>query len=263
MALNKTQDAVDEVQKLVASGGNAANILFNLIQQMDQAYDKAKGAGDVDAMRQNAKAQVALIGPLIAQTKDAQAKSAYEEWEAGLLIRISAIETDAAKKNEYLTRAQAVFARQLAKAEAGTPKHDSYRYKLALISYELKDYKKVQQEMGQLIEGKLGPPDIREINPADGTETFRENPIYWEGLLRFMQSNWELSKTDNSPQLQEAVKNAKETIQTLYINRGKAVGGDRLRAEYAKLRAEMLPDWDETKGSATTKAATQPAAAPK
>ena len=64
-----------------------------------------------------------------------------------------------------------------------------------------------------------------------------------------MQANWELSKTDKSPQMDEAIANAKDTLKTLYINRGKNVGGDRLRDEYAKLKAEMLPGWDETQVS--------------
>ncbi|MDB5321123.1 MAG: hypothetical protein JWN40_2754 [Phycisphaerales bacterium] len=74
-----------------------------------------------------------------------------------------------------------------------------------------------------------------------------------------MQSNWQLSKTDASPQMVEAITNARETIKTLYINRGKNVGGDRLRDEYAQLKAEMLPGWDETKAAT----ATQPTAAGK
>jgi hypothetical protein len=134
-------------------------------------------------------------------------------------------------------------------AKEGTPQFDTMRYKLALVSYELKDYKKVQQELGQLIANRrLGDPDLRESSP-DGNDTFRENPVYWEGLLRYMQANWELSKTDTSPQMTEAIANARDTLKTLYINRGKNVGGDRLRDEYAKLKAEMLPGWDETQVS--------------
>jgi hypothetical protein len=40
------------------------------------------------------------------------------------------------------------------------------------------------------------------------------------------------------------------------------VGGERLRDEYARLKAEMLPGWDETKIGAATQpaAASQPAA---
>jgi hypothetical protein len=253
MALNQTQAAVDEVQKLVAQGGTgAANILYTLIQQMDEAYAKAKLKGDTEAMKQNSAAQVALIGPLIEQTSDPKAKEAYEEWEAQLLIRTARVETDPGRRNGYLSKAQGVFSRELAKATEGSPKHDTLRYQLALISYELKDYKKVQQEMGQLIaDGKLGPPVLRETTP-DGGESFKDNPVYWEGLLRFMQSNWELSKANPADKaLASAVNEAKGTLQSLYINRGGNVGGERLRDEYAKLKAEMLPGWDE-KNIATT-----------
>jgi hypothetical protein len=257
MALNQTQAAVAEVQKLVGAGAGAATVLYNMIGQMDEAYSKAKAAGDHEAMKQNSAAQVALIGPLIEQTTDQAAKDKYQEWEAKLLIRAAREEDDAKRRGEYLAKAQGVFSRQLAKATEGSPQHDSLRYQLALISYELKDYKKVQQELGQLIAaGKLGPPDKRESNPATGEDTFTENPVYWEGLLRYMQSNWELFKTDKSPALQDAIKNNQETLKALYINRGKNVGGDRLRDEYAKLKEVMLPGWDETKITA----ATQPAA---
>jgi hypothetical protein len=255
MALGKTQDAVDEVKKLMAAQGGQANILFTMIGQMDEAFVKAKAKGDRDAMRQNSAAQVALITPLIEQTKDQEVKNKYKKWKAQLVLRAARNEDDQARRSAYLTEAQQTFGELIKLAKEGTPEFDNLRYQLALVSYELKDYKKVQVEMGRLIaEGKLGPPDIRESNPADGTDTFKENPVYWEGLLRFMQANWQLSKTDASPQLVEALNNARTTLKSMYINRGKAVGGDRFREEYAQLKADLLPGWDETK-IATTQAA--------
>jgi hypothetical protein len=247
MALGQTQAAVDEVKKLVASqqGGNA-NVLFNMIGQMDDAFAKARTAGDRDAMRQNSAAQVALITPLIEQTKDEATRNKYKQWKADLVLRAARNEEDAGRRSQYLAEAQRTFTELLGISQEGTPQFDTMRYKLALVSYELKDYKKVQQELGQLIANRrLGDPDLREASP-DGNDTFRENPVYWEGLLRYMQANWELSKTDKSPQMTEAINNAKDTLKTLYINRGKNVGGERLRDEYAKLKAEMLPGWDET-----------------
>jgi hypothetical protein len=256
MALGKTQDAVDEVKKLVAAQGGSANILFTMIGQMDEQFVKAKAKGDKDAMRQNSAAQVALITPLIEQTKDPEIQNKYKKWKAQLVLRAARNEDDQAQRSQYLTEAQGTFNELLKLAKEDTPEFDNLRYQLALVSYELKDYKKVQQEMGQLIaDGKLGPPDVRETNPADGTDTFKENPVYWEGLLRFMQSNWQLSKTDASPEMADAIKNARETLKTLYINRGKNVGGERLRDEYAQLKSEMLPGWDESKASSTTQAA--------
>jgi hypothetical protein len=259
MAVGKTQAAVDEVKKLVASqqGGNA-NVLFSMIGQMDDAYAKAKAANDQDAMRQNSAAQVALITPLIEQTKDEATRNKYKQWKADLVLRAARNEQDAARRSQYLAEAQRTFTELMGLAKEGTPQFDTMRYKLALVSYELKDYKKVQQELGQLIAGRrLGDPDLREAS-ADGGETFRENPVYWEGLLRYMQANWELSKTDDSPQMKEAIANARDTLKTLYINRGKNVGGDRLRDEYAKLKAEMLPGWDETQLTPAGGTATQP-----
>jgi hypothetical protein len=246
MALGKTQDAVDEVKKLVASqqGGNAT-VLFNMIGQMDDAYGKAKAAGDREAMRQNSAAQVALITPLIDQTKDEAVRNKYKQWKADLVLRAARNEDDAKRRSQYLTEAQQTFTELMKLAKEGSPQFDTMRYKLALVSYELKDYKKVQQELGQLIANRrLGDPDLRESSP-DGNDTFRENPVYWEGLLRYMQANWELAKTDKSPQMTEAINNARDTLKTLYINRGKNVGGERLRDEYAKLKEEMLPGWDE------------------
>jgi hypothetical protein len=262
MALGKTQEAVDEVKKLLATqqgGKGQANVLFTMIGQMDAAFAKAKAAGDRDLMRQNSAAQVALITPLIEQTADPAIKNKYKKWKAQLVLRAARNEDDAGRRGQYLSEAQGTFTELLGVAKDDERETDNLRYQLALVSYELKDYKKVQQEMGQLIAaGKLGPPDVRESNPADGTDTYRENPVYWEGLLRFFQSNWELSKTDKSPQLADAIKDARETLKTLYINRGKNVGGERLRDEYAALKAAMLPGWDESQIPTTTK----PSAAP-
>jgi hypothetical protein len=267
MALKRTQDAVEEVKKLVANGGTgAANILFTMIGQMDDAYVKAKLNGDKGAMQQNSGAQVALITALIDQTKDESIRNKYEQWKADLLLRAASNEDDATKKSGYLSEAQATYVKLLGLATEGTPQHDTMRYKLALVSYELKDYKKVQQELGQLIaDGTLGRPVIDEVNPVTNEITFKDNGVYWEGLLRFMQANYELSKTDKSPELADAVKNAQETLKSMYINRGKNVGGDRLRDEYAKLKADLLPGWDETKVSATTQASatSKPAGAAK
>ncbi|MDB5321122.1 MAG: hypothetical protein JWN40_2753 [Phycisphaerales bacterium] len=177
MALGKTQDAVDEVKKLVAASqgsGGQANVLFTMIGQMDEAFVKAKVKGDKDAMRQNSAAQVALITPLIEQTKDEAIKNKYKKWKAQLVLRAARNEDDQARRSQYLTEAQGTFTELLKLAKEETPEFDNLRYQLALVSYELKDYKKVQQEMGQLIaDGKLGPPDVRESNPADGTDTFK------------------------------------------------------------------------------------------
>jgi len=253
MDLGKTQEAVDEVKRLVASQGGQANVLFTMIGQMDDAYVKAKAKGDKDAMRQNSAAQVALITPLIEQTKDQDAKNKYKKWKATLVLRAARAEEDPTRRAQYLKEAQDTFTELMGLTKDGDPENDNLRYQLALVSYELKDYKKVQQEMGQLIaNGKLGPPDRRESNPADGSDTFTENPVYWEGLLRFFQANWELSKTDKSPQLTAAIEDARQTLKTLYINRGKNVGGERLRDEYARLKAELLPGWDETKALSET-----------
>jgi hypothetical protein len=261
MALNRTQDAVEEVKRLVANGGaGAANILFNMIGQMDDAYTRAKVNGDKAAMQQNSSAQVALITALIDQTKDESIKNKYEQWKADLLLRAASNEDDPTKKSVYLSEAQKTYVKLMGLATDGTPQFDNMRYKLALISYQLKDYKKVQQELGQLIsDGKLGRPVIDEVNPVTREMTFKDNGVYWEGLLRYMQANYELSKTDNSPQLQAAVKDSKEKLKSMYIDRGKNVGGDRLRDEYAVLKAELLPGWDESKALA----ATQPAATSK
>jgi hypothetical protein len=230
-----------------------------MIGQMDDAFAKAKARGDKDLMRQNSAAQVALITPLIEQTKDEAVKNKYKKWKAQLVLRAARNEDDAARRAQYLAEAQGTFTELLSLAKDDEREADNLRYQLALVSFELKDYKKVQQEMGQLIaQGKLGPPDVRESNPADGTDTFKENPVYWEGLLRFMQSNWQLSKADKSPQLTAAVDDNRATLKTLYINRGKNVGGDRLRDEYATLKTELLPGWDESR--ITTTPATKPAA---
>jgi hypothetical protein len=256
MATGKTQDAVEEVKKLVASQGKGmAGILFTMIGQMDDAYGKARAAGDKDAMRQNSAAQVALITPLIEQTADEKARNAYKQWKADLVLRAARNEDDAGRKAAFLAEAQATFNELLGLTQ--DPKQqDGLRYKLALVSFELKDYKKVQQEMGQLIAAnKLGTPETRESDPATGAETFKENPVYWEGLLRFMQSNVELAKAAPADKpLAEAVEDARGTLRTLYINRGKNVGG-RLQDEYLKLRAEILPGWDEAKVTAATPAA--------
>lgn len=265
MALNRTQDAVEEVKKLVANGGTgAANILFTMIGQMDDAYTKAKVNGDKAAMQQNSGAQVALITALIDQTKDESIKNKYEQWKADLLLRAASNEDDATKKSGYLAEAQKTYIKLMGLATDGTAQYDSMRYKLALISYELKDYKKVQQELGQLIsDGKLGRPVIDEVNPVTNEISFKDNGVYWEGVLRYMQANYELSKTDNSPQLQAAVKDSGEKLKSMYIDRGKNVGGDRLRDEYAKLKADLLPGWDETKAMAATQPAPTTKPAPK
>jgi hypothetical protein len=259
MALGRTPEAVEEVKKLVNAGTkNSASVLYNMIQEMDEEYAQARAANDKEAMRANSAAQVALIGPLIEQTQDPKAKAAYEKWEAQLLLRAARNEESATKRAQYLTKAQGVFTKQLGAAAEGTPEHDNSRYQLALISYELKDYKRVQQEMGQLLAaGKLGKPDIREVNP-DGTEQFKENPVYWEGLLRFMQANWEVAQADKSQTAKDALENSRDVLRTLYVNRGSNVGG-KLAGEYQQLKAKLLPGFDENKVPAT-QASTAPAA---
>jgi hypothetical protein len=232
---------------------------------MDEAYDKAKANKDLEGMRQAAATEVALIGPLINQTKDEKIRVQYERWEARLLIRIALIETDADKKKAYLARAQSVFERELGKAPEGSPERDGYRYQLALISYQLGDYKKVQMEMGTLIaEGRLGAAERLVPDPAGGPGEYKDNPVYWEGLLRFMQANLALAKEHpDDPQLKEALENARQTLKAQYINKGKHVGGP-LAAEYQVFKKQLLGDWDETKidiSKAATRPTTRPATA--
>jgi hypothetical protein len=95
---------------------------------------------------------------------------------------------------------------------------------------------------GKLLEErKLGMPRI--VSVKDGEVVSEDNPQYWEATLKLYRSNVELANNPATPGGAKLLEETKNGLKRLYIREGAGVGGDKWKADFEKLRSELIPDF--------------------
>jgi hypothetical protein len=76
-----------------------------------------------------------------------------------------------------------------------------------------------------------------------------DNENYWEAVLKLIRSNLALNS---------GVEESKSYLKQQLVRWGDRVGGKKWKAEFDKLRREIIPDYDPT-AAPTTEPTTSPA----
>ena len=115
---------------------------------------------------------------------------------------------------------------------------------IGLIAYDLGDYAEAQKRLGQLLtERKLGTPTM----PVEenGQTRIVENDQYWQATLKLMRSNLALAAANpDDADARQAREQTVNYLRQLYVQWGRGLGGKRWSAEFEKMRAELIPDFD-------------------
>jgi len=260
MQLGQTQDATSQLVKYLetAQGGQGAQIVFNLLSKVNEELSAAQEVKDTPRIKQLAQDRAVLSGFLVnwASTNknpDIQKQTyTYRRFDAASKQLAASTQTEPAARKSGLEQARQLYLNlrneQNATAYRATIDPASkinpndpdpqVLLGLGLVSYELSDWKNVQENLGPLIFGmKLGRPTM-EVE-RDGQPTIVDNEQFWEARYKLIKSNIELGIVDTSFDL----SSTKADLARLFTTWGlKGVGGKRWNPRFEELRKEIIPD---------------------
>jgi hypothetical protein len=263
MALNRNQEAIQQVQALIQRQNpeQALGTVATLLERLNEAFrsEKSKDNPDHQTLLVLAE-QRATLGDLLVGTAQKDPKTPeknmreYRLFQIGSLRTAAELEPDAAKKKTYLTKALSGY-QELAKGlDANSSESAVFERLIALTEFEIGGPDNLQKAHdtlnGLFADKKFGFPMVRV-----GDET-KMNEIYWEALLRLLQSKVQLAQLKNEPAMRdEAVRIMKLFV---VIPFGDNAGGT-YKKDFQALRKELLGDWKPEMGAPP---ATAPATAP-
>jgi hypothetical protein len=267
IALGQNTKATDALVKLLSTreGGQGAAIVYSLLQKLNADFDKAQAAGDRAAMKVLAGNRAALSGFLVDWARnntDPNIKKftyRYSVFEADTKHRAAGLEDDPQKRKTELEnalklytaldspQALAEYQQTLAPADAARVTYDpAVARGIAMIQYDLGNFTEAQQRLARLLaDGKLGSALI-DVDENGQTRTI-DNDAYWEAVLKLIRANLALGAD---------AENQKNFLKSQYIRWGNHVGGTKWKAEFERLRKELIPDYQIESATAP---ATQPA----
>ncbi len=261
MALGQTGRATKALVELLnrRPGGQGAQIVFNLLQKLNEQYDAAKKDGNQKVLKRLADDRAQLSGFLVdwakASTKP-EIKSqtyVYERFNAGTKHDAAELEPDPAKRNEELKAVLSLFEslknkENQAAYKASTKNAGDYDaqvdFKLAMIQFDLKNYAAASDILYRLRrDGKLGRPLRQDVQ--NDQVVMVDNEQYWEATYKELKSMAELAKAGSGKPAD--IEEAQRFLKRLYVELNNQVGGKLWKSEFEDLRKEMVPGFDPAK----------------
>ena len=111
------------------------------------------------------------------------------------------------------------------------------------MQFDLGHYAESEQMLGPLVVSKkIGTPTM--TIEQNGEPTQVENPLYWETVLKLLQSI-QLQSRDHPADTQAGrnLEDAKVYLKQLYVQWPTSVGGTRYHAQFEQLRTALIPDF--------------------
>lgn len=261
----KATDALVELLK-TREGGQGAQIIFGLLQKLDQDLDAARRQDDRRRMRVLARSRATLSGYLVqwaAANPDERIRRytyRYRVFDADTKLLAAQLEEDPAGRNKGLHEALAKYqalqtpaaVEEYQKTLAGTEADPNYpdpavTLGSARVYFDLDDYKAAQPLFGRLLtDKKLGT----EQKMVDGELV--DNETFWEATYKLFRCNVELAKADAG--YAQALEETRRALRFLYIKNGSATGGRKWGSDFESLRRQLIPDFTVEALTATTQA---------
>ncbi len=254
-AAGQTNEATQTLLKLLESkpGGQGAQIIYGLLEKLNQDLEKAQAAGNTELIRTLTNNRAVLSGFLVNYAEKSDKPEVkkqvyvYRRFAAATKYEAAQLEPNEAKRKEQLQQALASFksllepdAVALYKASINPESGADPNYpdpqvmlRIGLIAYDLGDYKEAQTQLGKLLnDRKLGTAVIEETD-TNGISKTADNEQYWEAVLKLLKSNVALGE-DKKP--------LAEYLQRQYNRWGERVGGQKWKKDFEALRAELGVD---------------------
>ena len=264
MAVNDYTAATNQlVQLLDREPARGGRIVYDLLQKLNEALDKAQAAGNEALVRTIANNRAKLTGFLVSWARE-NANPAVKNLAYGYAVfdaevqRFAAVhEPDASARQAGLTRALELFTKldtpenlpnYLAALPPdqqpttnptepqATPTYDpAVILGIARTQFDLGHWTEARDGFSRLLsDRRLGPP----ISVVDdqGQPREIENDNYWEAVLKLIRSNVALNS---------GVEESKRYLKEQLVRWGETrVGGKRWKDDFKKLRAELIGDFD-------------------
>lgn len=257
MDLGQNAKATDALVELLKNreGGQGAQIIFGLLQKLDQDLDQARRHNDRPQMLLLARSRATLSGYLVqwAQTNpDERIRRytyRYRVFDADTMHLAARLEEDPAARIKSLNEALAKYknlqntqeVEEYRRTLAGTGTDPDYpdpavTLGMAGVYFDLGDYQSAQPLYGRLLaDKKLGT----EQKLVDGELV--DNELFWEATCKLFRCNMELAKND--ARYAKALEETRRALRFLYIKNGSATGGKKWHAEFDALRQQLIPDF--------------------
>lgn len=258
MQLGRATEALDDLAKFVeAQGDSAIDVIVEMLQALDKEFEVA--LKNDRARAQELAANRAQVAKFLTDTAQ-KAKNPkvialipqFRGFEAKAAMRAADLETDPAKRRQFLDQALKFYEEALEK-KADDPQA---QLNVALIHFELGNFEKAQPPLAQLVLNKqLGKP-IDVVVTADGQQT-KWNDLYWSAQLKLIQCNLKLIEQKKPGFGAKELEETKTYLQRVFIQWGEP-GGPKFYPEFKKLKDQLLPGWNPPGDAAPT---TQPAPA--
>jgi hypothetical protein len=259
LTLGKSGEALAEVKTLIQKDSpEALSTVNSLVQQINASFNVERGKDHPDQIAldllSEQRAQFSAL--LVEQVKrdpsmPAEKRRQYLEFNARAQLQAARLQTDFAKRRDFLDQAMKTFQGMITETKPDDPGYPALQRDIALTEFELGDPENLQKAHDTLndlfAEKKFGLPLMRV-----GDES-RSNDAYWEGLLRLLQAKVRLAEIHHDPALRDE---AGRILKNHLIQFGDQAGGDAYAKDFRALRKDLLGDW--TPASATTNPATRP-----
>lgn len=247
-------DALVELLK-TREGGQGAQIIFGLLQKLDQDLDAARREGDRQQMRVLAQSRATLSEYLVqwaADNPDDRIRRftyRYRVFDADTKLLAAQLEEDPAARSKGLHEAMAKYralqttaaVEEYQKTLAGTESNPNgpdpaVILGVARVYFDLGDYKSAQPLFGRLLaDKKLGT----EQKMVDGELV--DNEMFWEAAYKLFRCNVEMARSDSGHA--QALEETRRALRFLYIKNGSATGGRKWGAKFEALRQQLIPDF--------------------
>ncbi len=267
MAMEKYSDATQQLVSLLQQSGGAhgAQTVYNLLDKLNQDFDRAQAGGDMEQMRILAKNRAQLSGFLVdwaASNPDPAIKRfayRYRVFDADTHRRAADLDSDPNARRDGLNKALEKFKAlespenvELYRQSVDPTRADpdapdpQVEFGLALIEYDLANWQLAAERFSALITSRrIG----NAANPVeeDGDVKYLDNDSFWEAVLKLIRCNMHLGT---------GLEESKQFLKQQYITWGDRVGGRKWKDEYEKLRQELIPEFQPEPGAVP--ATTQP-----
>jgi hypothetical protein len=265
LALGKYADSTNELVQLAQRDRqHAGQIVFDMLQNLDDQLDKAQAAGDTARVRDAARNRAQLTGFLVDWAKnnpdprirkyaygysvfdaEVQRFAALQETDpksrqAGLekaLARFNALDTPQGFEQFKATRTPEQLARE-------QPHYDpAVRLGLARTEFDMGQYQQSRAAFLDLLNDRQIGAAVKYATVKDATGATQQlaidNNDYWEAVYKLIVSVEKL----NDPADLEKVKNY---LRRQYVQWGPHVGGTKWKQQFQELHDQLIPDMPTT-----------------
>ena len=248
MQLGQTNAANDTLVELLKTkqGNEGPSLVFDLLKKIDADMDRAKSAGDTTQVRQLAENRATLSGYLVTWAQnnpDPKIKALtprYKVFDASTNRLAAELTDDPAARKAGLE----VALKQYQDLYDANDPDPIVQLGLGMVQFDLGNFQAAKEMLGPLVVNKkIGMATM--MIQENGEPKTVENTQYWEAILKLLQSVAAVAKQNpTNAQAASDLAAAKTFLKQLWVQWPKTIGGRKYHADFEKLKAELIPDFN-------------------